>query len=190
MMFFSFCFQRVSLNSWRKWHQPSLLRFNYPPLACLVFKSSAHFTFMNATRLLAQWARSGNTHGLKIWMCKSDQLANSAHNMAASLAGGAGKKTWENYKKLYDIMMQPPVGVQPRDAFRDTEVLLFPINQTEVRCSRFYIRSADAAEPEPGRGFCSFQSTSCKSCVFYFTDDHLKKSVVLFTSAELVSRHI
>ena len=64
-----------------------LLLFNYPQLGS--------FHIHEQHTLLAQRTCRGNAHrrrvlALKTWMCKSDELAMCVHNMAASLAGGAG----------------------------------------------------------------------------------------------------
>lgn len=73
----------------------SLLLFNYPQLACLVFRRLGSFHIheqhMAAGTTNAPWKRTRTrVLALKTWMCKSDELAMCVHNMAASLAGGAG----------------------------------------------------------------------------------------------------
>ena len=124
----------------------SLLLFNYPQFACLVFKSPAHFTFMNKTGC---WH---NERALEMHTDASSVLKYGCVNQMNQRRvctiwpplwqeerDKKKKETWENYKKLYGVMMQPPVGVQPHNAFRDTRFCCFPINQTEVRCWCFFI---------------------------------------------------
>lgn len=135
--------------------------------------------------LLAQRRRSGNAHrrvlSLKIWMCKSDELAMCVHNMAASLAGGAGRRLGKNYKKLYDIMMQPPVGIQPRGAFRDTQFCCFL--SIKLKSDVFHwicgIRLLMLTNQESW--ILKDQTTVCKSCLFYITAAHFTNwAVCLF----------
>lgn len=118
----------------------SLLHFNYPQLACLVFRSSAHFTFMNNTRLLAQRTRCGNAHGRNSSLLKHGCVNQMNWRCVCTIwLPPWQEEREEDLGELQETVRHYDAATCRGSASRCLQghnVLLFPINQTVVRCSR------------------------------------------------------
>lgn len=156
----------------------SLLLFNYPQLACLVFRSSAHFTFMNNTWLLAQRTRRGNAHGRESSLLKHGCVNQMNWRCVCIIwLPPWQEEREEDLGELQETVRHYDAATCLGSASRCLQghnVLLFPINQTVVRCSR-----SDS-------GFVSAAAEEHSLAVFYISAVRLTNR--LYTSSFFMSR--